>query len=60
MVNFNRPEIDIQSVEAEVLAPMRQLSKDEPPAGPSDVKMARQWREFQAREQWRAERLRAD
>ena len=54
MVNFNRPEIDIQSVEAEVLAPMRQLSKDEPPAGPSDVKMARQWREFQAREQWRA------
>ena len=59
MTDFRRPEIDIQSVEAEVLAPMRERAAEVTPP-PSDTRMARIWREFQAREQWRADRLRAD
>ena len=60
MVNFKRPEIDIQSVEAEVLGPMRERTPEPGETSPSEARMTRQWREFQAREQWRAERLRAD
>lgn len=55
-----RPEIDIQSVEAEVLAPAREQLAEASPPPPSEVRMERQWREFQAREQWRVERLKAD
>ena len=60
MADFRRPEIDIQSVEAEVLAPMRERAAETNPQLPSETSMQRQWREFQAREQWRADRLRAD
>lgn len=59
MADFRRPEIDIQSVEAEVLAPMRERAAEATPP-PSETRMARMWREFHAREQWRADRLRAD
>jgi hypothetical protein len=59
MTGFDRPEIDIHSMEAEVLEPMRRHAEDTPEA-PSEAAMARLWREFQAREQWRAERLAAD
>jgi len=60
MADFRRPEIDIQSVEAEVLAPMRERAGEAAPPPSSETRMARMWREFQAREQWRADRLRAD
>jgi hypothetical protein len=60
MPDFRRPEIDIQSVEAEVLAPMRRQAEAQEPEAPSAAAMHRVWREFHAREQWRAARLSAD
>lgn len=60
MSDFRRPEIDIQSVEAEVLAPMRQLAEAQEPEGLSIAALNRAWREFHAREQWRAARLSAE
>ncbi|WP_134498165.1 hypothetical protein [Microvirga pakistanensis] len=60
MQSMRRPEIDIQSLEAEVIGPMREQKAEAAPPLPSATRMARQWREFQARERWRADRLRAD